>query len=195
MTLIALVGVLIFGILLGLLLFLTDKGGIWENRFAYMVTASIVNVFRAIPFIILIFLIFPFTIFIVGTIRGPNAALPALIIGGAPFYARLVEIALREVDQGVIEAAQSMGAKTRTIIFKVLLSESLPALISGLTVTAIALIGYTAMAGVIGAGGLETMLIMQVFNVEIFPFCLFVPYSLLLLSSFFSLLVIILREK
>src|SRR5690625_4968957 len=119
-----------------------------------MVTASIVNVFRAIPFIILILLIFPFTIFIVGTIRGPNAALPALIIGGAPFYARLVEIALREVDQGVIEAAQSMGAKTRTIIFKVLLSESLPALISGLTVTAIALIGYTAMAGVIGAGGL-----------------------------------------
>lgn len=183
MTLIALVGVLIFGILLGLLLFLTDKGGIWENRFAYMVTASIVNVFRAIPFIILILLIFPFTIFIVGTIRGPNAALPALIIGGAPFYARLVEIALREVDQGVIEAAQSMGAKTRTIIFKVLLSESLPALISGLTVTAIALIGYTAMAGVIGAGGLGNYAYYAGFQRRDFP-VLFVCTVLIIIIVF-----------
>ena len=89
-----------------------------------------------------------------GTILGPNAALPALVIGSAPFYARLVEIALREVDKGVIEAARSMGAKTSTIIFKVLLPESLPALISGITVTAIALIGSTAIAGAIGAGGL-----------------------------------------
>ena len=88
------------------------------------------------------------------TILGPNAALPALVIGSAPFYARLVEIALREVDKGVIEAARSMGAKTSTIIFKVLLPESLPALISGITVTAIALIGSTAIAGAIGAGGL-----------------------------------------
>src|SRR5690625_7415323 len=112
MTLIALVGVLIFGILLGLLLFLTDKGGIWENRFAYMVTASIVNVFRAVPFIILILLIFPFTIFIDRPIIVPTAALHALIIGGAPFYDRLVEIGSREVDQGDIEAVQAMGAKT-----------------------------------------------------------------------------------
>src|SRR5699024_11335253 len=82
------------------------------------------------------------------------AAIPALIIGSAPFYARLVEIGLREVDKGVIEAAKAMGAKTRTIIFKVLLPESMPALMSGLTVTIIALIGYTAIAGVIGAGGL-----------------------------------------
>lgn len=154
MTILSLVGTFILGILLGLLLYLTTKGGIWENKLVNMVTAAVVNIFRAIPFIILILLLFPFTNFIVGTIRGPNAALPALIIGAAPFYARLVEIGLKEVDKGVVEAAKAMGAKTSTIIFKVLLPESMPALISGITVTAIALIGYTAMAGAIGAGGL-----------------------------------------
>src|SRR5690625_4285274 len=154
MTLIALSGTFILGILLGLLLFLTDKDGLWENKIINFITATIVNVFRAIPFIILILLLFPFTYFLIGTIRGPNAALPALIIGAAPFYGRLVEIALKEIDKGVIEAAQAMGASTRSIIFKVLLPESMPALISGITVTAIALIGYTAMAGAIGAGGL-----------------------------------------
>lgn len=154
MTIIAVIGTFIFGILLGLLLYLTVKNGMWQNKIVYAVTAAFVNIFRAIPFIILILLLFPFTDFLVGTIRGPNAALPALIIGGAPFYARLVEIALKEVDKGVIEAAESMGAKKHTIIFKVLLPESMPALVSGLTVTAIALIGYTAMAGAIGAGGL-----------------------------------------
>ena len=113
--------------------------------------------FRSIPFIILIILLIPFTKFLLGTIRGPEAALPALIIGAAPFYGRMVLIALQEIDKGVIEAAKSMGAKTRTIIFKVLLPESMPALISGITVTAIALVGYTAMAGIIGAGGLGTL--------------------------------------
>lgn len=154
MTLIALTGTFIIGVLLGLLLYLTAKDGLWENKVINFITATIVNVFRAIPFIILILLLFPFTYFLIGTIRGPNAALPALIIGAAPFYGRLVEIALKEIDKGVIEAAQSMGASTRSIIFKVLLPESMPALISWITVTAIALIGYTAMAGAIGAGGL-----------------------------------------
>lgn len=154
MTLIALTGTFILGIILGLLLYLTAKDGLWENKIINFIVASIVNIFRAIPFIILILLLFPFTYFLIGTIRGPNAALPALIIGAAPFYGRLVEIALNEVDKGVIEAAKSMGATTRSIIFKVLLPESMPALVSGITVTAIALIGYTAMAGAIGAGGL-----------------------------------------
>ena len=154
MTIIALIGTAIIGIILGLLLYLTSKEGIWENTIFNVIVASIVNIFRAIPFIILILLLFPFTNFLVGTVRGPTAALPALIIGSAPFYARLAEIAFREVDKGVIEAAKSMGSKTSTIIFKVLIPESKPALVSGLTVTAIALIGYTAMAGVIGAGGL-----------------------------------------
>ncbi|MBP1969505.1 D-methionine transport system permease protein [Virgibacillus natechei] len=154
MTLFALAGTIILGIILGLLLYLTMQGGMWQNKTLNFIVATVVNVFRAIPFIILILLLFPFTDFLIGTIRGPTAALPALIIGSAPFYGRLVEIALKEVDKGVIEAATSMGAKTRTIIFRVLLPESMPALVSGITVTAIALIGYTAMAGVIGAGGL-----------------------------------------
>lgn len=154
MTFISVVATFILGIFLGLLLYLTDKRGLWENGVINFITATFVNVFRAIPFIILILLLFPFTDFIVGTIRGPKAALPALIIGGAPFYARLVEIALKEVDKGVIEAAESMGSSLKRIVFKVLIPESMPALISGITVTAIALIGYTAMAGAIGAGGL-----------------------------------------
>lgn len=154
MTLMALVGTIVFGVLLGLLLYLSSPGGMWQNKALNFIVATVVNVLRAIPFIILILLLIPFTNFIVGTIRGQNAALPALIIGSAPFYARLVEIALREVDKGVVEAAEAMGAKARTIIFKVLLPESMPALVSGITVTAIALIGYTAVAGVIGAGGL-----------------------------------------
>ncbi|SDK07221.1 methionine ABC transporter permease [Sediminibacillus albus] len=154
MTLISVIGTIILGILLGLLLFLTAKDGLWQSKMLNFLVAAVVNIFRAIPFIILILLLFPFTDFLMGTIRGPKAALPALIIGSAPFYARLAEIALREVDKGVVEAAKAMGAKTHTIIFKVLLPESMPALVSGITVTAIALIGYTAVAGVIGAGGL-----------------------------------------
>ncbi|AOC55522.1 MULTISPECIES: methionine ABC transporter permease [Bacillus] len=154
MTLISLAFAFVIGIILGLLLFLTSKGGLWENKPINTVIGAVVNIFRSIPFIILIILLLGFTKLIMGTILGPNAALPALVIGSAPFYARLVEIALREVDKGVIEAARSMGAKTSTIIFKVLLPESLPALISGITVTAIALIGSTAIAGAIGAGGL-----------------------------------------
>jgi D-methionine transport system permease protein len=147
----------VLGIILGILLFLTSKENLWENKLTYTVTSSVVNVFRSIPFIILIVLLIPFTKFLLDTIRGANAALPALIIGAAPFYARMVEIALREVNKGVIEAAKAMGAKTSTIILKVLLPESMPALISGITVTAIALVGYTAMAGVIGAGGLGNL--------------------------------------
>ncbi|OLP65163.1 Methionine import system permease protein MetP [Bacillus pumilus] len=157
MTLISLAFAFVIGIILGLLLFLTGKGGLWESKVINGVIGAVVNIFRSIPFIILIILLLGFTKLIMDTILGPKAALPALIIGSAPFYARLVEIALREVDKGVIEAARSMGAKTSTIIFKVLLPESLPALISGITVTAIALIGSTAIAGAIGAGGLGNL--------------------------------------
>ena len=147
----------VVGMFLGILLFLTSKENLWENKFTYTITSAVVNIFRSIPFIILIVLLIPFTKFLLDTIRGANAALPALIIGAAPFYARMVEIALREVNKGVIEAAKAMGARTSTIIWKVLIPESMPALISGITVTAIALVGYTAMAGVIGAGGLGNL--------------------------------------
>lgn len=157
MTLISLLFAFVIGVTLGLLLFLTSKGSLWQNKAVNSVIAAVVNIFRSIPFLILIILLLGFTKFLVGTILGPNAALPALVIGSAPFYARLVEIALREVDKGVIEAAKSMGAKTSTIIFKVLIPESMPALISGITVTAIALIGSTAIAGAIGSGGLGNL--------------------------------------
>lgn len=164
MTGVAVVATFILGTILGLLLFLTSKGNLWENRLANMIIAAVVNIFRSIPFIILIILLIPLTKWMVGTMLGANAALPALIIGAAPFYARMVEIALREIDKGVIEAAKAMGASTATIIWKVLLPESLPALVSGITVTAIALVGYTAMAGVVGAGGLGNLAYLEGFQ-------------------------------
>ncbi|CAI1619287.1 ABC transporter permease [Serratia nevei] len=164
MTGIAGLATLVLGIVLGVLLFLTSKGQLWQNRAVYSLISVLVNVFRSIPFIILIVLLIPFTKSLIGTILGADAALPALIVGAAPFYARLVEIALREVDKGVIEAARSMGAKNHTLIFRVLLPESSPALVSGITVTLIALVSYTAMAGVIGAGGLGNLAYLEGFQ-------------------------------
>ena len=157
MTFESLIAVFLLGLFLGLLLYITSNSkGIFGRGF-YTVVTAIVNIFRAIPFIILIVLLIPFTKALIGTIIGVQAAIPALIISAAPFYARLVEIGLREVDKGVIQAARAMGAKRITIITKVLIPESLPAIVSGLTVTAIALVGATAMAGVIGAGGLGNL--------------------------------------
>lgn len=164
MTGISVLATFVIGIFLGLLLFLTSKGNIWENKTINSIVAAFVNIFRSIPFIILIILLIPFTKVLVGTMLGANAALPALIIGAAPFYARMVEIGLREIDKGVLEAARAMGAKTSTIIFKVFLPESMPALISGITVTAIALVGYTAMAGAVGAGGLGNLAYLEGFQ-------------------------------
>ena len=157
MTFESLIAVFIVGLFLGLLLYLTSNSKSAFGRGFYAVVTAIVNIFRAIPFIILIVLLIPFTKALIGTIIGVQAAIPALIISAAPFYARLVEIGLREVDKGVIEAARAMGAKKSTIITKVLTPESVPAILSGLTVTAIALVGSTAMAGVIGAGGLGNL--------------------------------------
>ncbi|AOE98408.1 MULTISPECIES: methionine ABC transporter permease [Serratia] len=164
MTGLAGLATLVLGMVLGVLLFLTSKGQLLQNRAVYSLISVLVNVFRSIPFIILIVLLIPFTKSLIGTILGADAALPALIVGAAPFYARLVEIALREVDKGVIEAARSMGAKNRTLIFRVLLPESSPALVSGITVTLIALVSYTAMAGVIGAGGLGNLAYLEGFQ-------------------------------
>ena len=157
MTVFSLILVAIIGILLGLLLFETTGQTNLGARFINGLTSLFVNVFRSIPFIILIVLLLPITKGLVGTIIGPKAALPSLIISAAPFYARMVELAFHEIDHGVIEAAEAMGATKAQIIFKVLLPESSPALVSGITVTGISLIGYTAMAGVIGAGGLGNL--------------------------------------
>ena len=164
MTALSGIATFVLGLILGLALFLTARGGMFYNRTVYGVISIVVNVFRSIPFIILIVLLIPFTKTVVGTILGANAALPALIVGAAPFYARLVEIALREVDKGVIEATRSMGARLSTLIFRVLLPESSPALVSGITVTLIALVSYSAMAGVIGAGGLGNLAYLEGFQ-------------------------------
>lgn len=164
MTAVSTILTAIIGLVLGLLLFLTSPHQAWANKIANWLTGAFVNIFRSIPFIILIILLIPLTKFLVGTMRGPNAAFPALVIGAGPFYARMVLIALREIDKGVLEAAKSMGAKTSTIIWKVLLPESMPALVSGITVTAISLVGYTAMAGIIGAGGLGTLAFLDGFQ-------------------------------
>ncbi|CAD2078923.1 ABC transporter permease [Jeotgalicoccus coquinae] len=164
MTVIATALAFIIGLILGIILFLSKKNDKGISKPVYGATSFIVNLFRAIPFIILIILIMPFTKAIMGTVMGSNGALPALIIGAAPFFARLVEIGLKEIDKGVIEAAESMGANTWTLIWKVLIPESLPALISGITVTSIMLVGSTAIAGVIGAGGLGNLAYMVGFT-------------------------------
>ncbi|MGO3732085.1 MAG: methionine ABC transporter permease [Vagococcus sp.] len=157
MTFVSTVFVVIIGLLVGLMLFYFSKNDTPLFKGLYAVVSLISNTFRSIPFIILIILLFPLTKMMIGTMLGPTAALPALIISAAPFYARLVDIAFREVDQGVLEASEAMGASQIQIIYKVLIPESLPALLSGITVTTITMIGFTAMAGAIGAGGLGAL--------------------------------------
>ncbi|AQP54615.1 methionine ABC transporter permease [Vagococcus penaei] len=157
MTIVSTVFVAILGLIIGLMLFYFSRNKKPLNRFLYLVVSLISNTFRSIPFIILIILLFPLTKALIGTMLGPTAALPALIISAAPFYARLVDIAFREVDSGVLEASEAMGATKWQIIYKVLIPESLPALVSGITVTTITMIGFTAMAGAIGSGGLGAL--------------------------------------
>lgn len=148
----------LFGFLLGLptgiFLFLTRKGQILENSAAHQITSFFVNIFRSIPFIILIVWMIPFTRALVGTSIGVSAALVPLSIGVAPFIARLVENSLLEIPNGLIEAARAMGAKPLQIIQKVLLPEALPSLINNVTISLITLVGYSAMGGAVGAGGL-----------------------------------------
>jgi len=157
MTIGSVVIIFFAGLLLGLLLYETNGKNTLFAKILYRVVAILVNVFRSIPFIILIVLLIPITKTLVGSIIGPTAALPALILSSAPFFARLVEIGFREIDKGVVEAAEAMGASKWEIIYKVLIPESLPAIVSGITVTTISLVGATAMAGVIGAGGLGNL--------------------------------------
>jgi D-methionine transport system permease protein len=148
----------LFGFILGLptgvLLFMTRKGQVSESRALNSVTSILVNIFRSIPFIILIVWMIPFTRILVGTSIGVQAALVPLSIGAAPFIARMVENSLIEVPHGLIEAARSMGATPWQIILKVLLPEALPAIIGAASITLITLVGYSAMGGAVGAGGL-----------------------------------------
>lgn len=148
-----LVGALI-GIPLGVFLRLTDEGGVLRNAGVNRVVGGIVNAVRSTPFIILLVAIIPLTRFLTGSSIGTAAAVVPLTIAAAPFIARLVEASLREVDNGLIEAALAMGATTRQIVLKVLLPEALPGIVAGLTITFVSLTGYSAMAGAIGGGGL-----------------------------------------
>ncbi len=162
-TLIMLGGSLIltiaFGLPLGVLLYITGQGRLSQNRVANAVLGIVVNILRSVPFIILLIVMIPLTVMLVGTSLGVAGAIPPLVVGAAPFYARLVEGSLKEVDRTTIEAVQAMGATTRQIVTGALIPEALPGLIAGATVTAVALVSFTAMAGVVGAGGLGDLAI------------------------------------
>jgi D-methionine transport system permease protein len=149
----------ILGVPLGVLLYLSGKGRLAANPVLNAVLSFVVNVLRSVPFIILLIVMLPVTVLLVGTSLGVAGAIPPLVVGAAPFYARLVETALREVDKGVVEATQAMGGSTFQIVTRALLPEAIPGIIAGATVTAIALVSYTAMAGVVGAGVLGDLAI------------------------------------
>ncbi|MFC5750230.1 methionine ABC transporter permease [Actinomadura rugatobispora] len=147
------------GILAGVLLILTARDGLMPSRPVNAVLGLVVNIGRSVPFVILMMGIIPFTRLLVGTSIGTQAAIVPLTVGAIPFYARLVETALREVDPGTIAAARAMGASRPALVRKVLLREAAPGLIAGLTITVIALISYSAIAGAIGGGGLGDLAI------------------------------------
>lgn len=185
----------LIGTPLGVLLVLTDRGQLWENTIINKLLGIIVNVFRSIPFIILIVLLTPVTRKIVGTTIGPTAATVPLIVGAAPFFARLVETSIREVNKGVVEAAISMGASVYQIVRKVYLPESLPSILSGVTVTLVALISYSAMAGVVGGGGLGSMAIIYGYNQYNTPVMLVTTAVILLLVQIIQIFGDIISKK
>ncbi|MBM6860348.1 ABC transporter permease [Clostridium saudiense] len=144
----------VLGFILGIILTVTSPDGLRPNKVSYKILDSIINVLRSFPFVILIVAIIPLTRVIIGKSIGETAAIVPLTIAAAPFVARIIESSLKEVDPGVIEAAKSFGSSDSQIVFKVMLKEAVPSIISGLTLTVINIIGYSAMAGSVGAGGL-----------------------------------------
>lgn len=144
----------VFGLPIGIVLAVTDKNGIRPNRLVYKILDVIANILRSIPFLILLILLIPLTRVVAGKSYGPTATIVPLVVAAAPFIARMVESSLKEVDAGVIEAARSMGASTLTIITKVLLVEARTSLIMGSTIAIGTILGYSAMAGCVGGGGL-----------------------------------------
>lgn len=182
MTIISLVIAVIVGFVLGIILYITKEDGLYPQRVIHRILDFIVNLFRAIPFIILIFLLLEVTMALMGTMLGVKGALPALIISSAPFYARMCMIALSEIDKGTIEASKAMGASSWQIITKVLIPEAKPALVSSITVMGISLVGYTAMAGCIGAGGLGNLAYMYGYVRQNMP----VMYT----ATFFVLIIV-----
>lgn len=144
----------ILGFIIAIILVVTKPRGLKPNQIVYSILGFIVNIVRSFPFIILLIALIPFTRFIVGTSIGEKAAIVPITIGAAPFIARVIETALNDVDEALIEAAKSFGATNLQIIFKVIVKESIPSLVSGITLSIISILGCTAMAGTVGAGGL-----------------------------------------
>ncbi len=159
MTLVSTLFGYVIGLPWGVILAITDQDGIKPNKAVYRVLDFVANIMRSVPFLILLILIIPLTRFIVGKSYGSTATVVPLVVSAAPFIARMVESSLKEVDHGVIEAAQSMGASTLQIINKVLLGEARVSLISGATITVGTILGYSAMAGTVGGGGLGAIAI------------------------------------
>ena len=145
---------MVFGLFFGIVLTATAPKGVLKNKVVFNILDKLVNIFRSIPFVILLTALIPLTRMVVGTAIGTKGAILPLIFGTVPFFTRQIESALAEVDYGLIEAAESMGDSPWQIIFRVYLKEALPAILSGITLTMISLIGYSAMGGAIGAGGL-----------------------------------------
>jgi D-methionine transport system permease protein len=162
-TLSMLGGSLLFTVLLGLplgiLLFLTGPRQLLAHGKLYGALSLLVNLLRSVPFVILLIVLIPFTLLLVGTSLGVAGAIPPLVVGATPLCARLVETALREVDPGIVEAAQAMGATTRQIVVGALLPEAMPGIVAAITMTAITLVSYAAMSGVVGGGGLGDLAI------------------------------------
>ena len=150
---------LLLGLPLGILLFLTSPKKLLSSPRTYASVSFGVNILRSLPFVILLIAMIPVTVLLTGTSLGVAGAIPPLVVGGTPFFARLVETALREVDHGIIEASMAMGASVRQIVTGALLPEALPGIIAAATVTAIALVSYTALSGVVGGGGLGDLAI------------------------------------
>ncbi len=144
----------ILGFIIAIILVVTKPKGLKPNKTVYNVLGFVVNMVRSFPFLILLIALIPFTRFIVGTSIGETAAIVPITIGAAPFIARVIESALNEVDEGLIEAARSFGATNLQIIFKVMVKEAMPSIVSGITLSIISILGCTAMAGTVGAGGL-----------------------------------------
>jgi len=147
------------GLVIGVLVFLTSPGQFWQQVWVYRLMSFVVNVTRSVPFVIMLIVALPLTRILVGTSIGVRGAIPPLVIAAAPFFARMTEISLREVDHGVVEAAHAMGTPRLLIIWRVLLREARTGLIAGMTLTAVNLVSYTAMSGVVGGGGLGDLAI------------------------------------
>ncbi len=145
---------ILIGMVIGVVLYITSEGGIYEIKLVNKILDFIVNVGRSIPFVILMIAVFPLSKFIVGTTIGVTAAIVPLTIASIPFVARVIQNSLQEIDKGIIEAAMSFGASNFEIVFKVLLPEAAPSIVNGITLTIISIIGYSAMAGTVGGGGL-----------------------------------------